>query len=134
MRERSLPLRIFPDRIMRRRQAPGYRDRFGEFQPGSVTEKSLACSIQPDAATGVLTPEGERREEELVIYFPLNPAAAARSAVGDGVDPAPRSAAGLAEADEFDWDGRRWSVESVRTWSRSHARARAVLAFGGEVI
>ena len=43
----TLSLRRFPDRIVRRREAPGDRNNAGEFVPGAITEIELRASVQP---------------------------------------------------------------------------------------
>ena len=39
--------RRFPDRITRRREAPGARNSFGEWIPGATIDEELRASVQP---------------------------------------------------------------------------------------
>ena len=43
---RRLSLRRFPDVIVRRRQAPGGPDHYGEFAPGPITRTALPAAVQ----------------------------------------------------------------------------------------
>lgn len=105
----ALAPRRFPDRIVRRRQEPGTRNRFGEFVPGAVIEIELPASIQPLANEDLDVVEGSRLVERFKAYVPRPGALVA--AFDDR------------QADAVLWGGREFVVEESRSWPRGHTRA-----------
>ena len=106
----KLSVRRFPDTITRKRQAPGTRNRFGEFVPGEVTTTELRASIQPISLEDEDVLEGERLLERLKVYVPEPDALIA--AFGDR------------QADKVDVDGGvDFVVEQSKSWRGSHTRA-----------
>ena len=105
----TLSPRRFPDRITRRRQGPGERNRFGEFEPGAVVETELPASIQPLANEDLDVVEGSRLIERFKVFVPSPDALVA--AFDDR------------QADAVLWDGREFVVEESRSWPGGHTRA-----------
>ena len=101
--------RRFPQTITRRRQAPGGRDSFGEFQPGAIVETEMKESVQPLAIEDKDLEEGARLSEKMKVYLPVQNALVA--AFGDR------------QADKVLYDGIEYVVEESRSWPGGHTRA-----------
>ena len=106
----KLAARRFPDRIVRRRQAPGSRVA-GVYVDGAVTETPLRASVQPVAVEDVLTEGGERLSDRRRLYVP------GRAQL--------RAAADDSEADTVRIDGEVFEIVEVESW-RGHTRAVAL--------
>ena len=143
----ALSPRRFPDTIVRRRQGPGGRNRFGEFEPGATVETLLRASVQPlDLEDRDISGEGARLVERLKVYvlagveyvvgaadsFTWNGDALTwggdaltwgGAARFDPTDP-PMLAAAFEdrEADEVEYGGRTFTVVESRAWP-THTRA-----------
>ena len=105
----TLSLRRFPDRIVRRRQAPGDRNNTGEFVPGVVTDTELRASVQPLKLADADIAGGEQLAETLKVYIAESDALAA--AFEDR------------EADTVLWNGATYTVVESRSWPGGHTRA-----------
>ena len=99
----------FPQTITRKRQAAGTRNRFGEFEPGDVTETEFRASVQPLGLEDEDVVEGSRLLERLKVYIPEPDALLA--AYEDR------------EADKVEFDGVEYIVEQSKSWPGSHTRA-----------
>ena len=64
----KLAARRFPDRIVRRREAPGRRDQFGEWQPGAVERVELRANVQPLSLSDSEMAGGEQLTHRLKAY------------------------------------------------------------------
>ena len=106
----SLAARRFPDRIVRRREGPGARDRHGEYQPGAVVETEFPASVQPLALADNDIAGGAILADRVKVFIPVPDALAA---AGESM-----SADHVVLA-----DGRDFVVEESRSWPRSHTRA-----------
>ena len=104
-------MRRFPERITRRRQAPGERNRAGEFVAGATMEVELPASVQPLALGDADIAGGAQLSETLKIYIPGPDALAA--AFDDR------------EADTVLWRGATFTVTESRSWPR-YSRAIAL--------
>ena len=105
----NFPPGLFPDTITRRRQAPGARNEFGEFEPGEVTEAELSASIQPLSLKDADEVGGVKVSHRLSVHVPEPGALAA------AFDEAP--------ADVVIVDGSEFVVEESQSWRGSHTRA-----------
>lgn len=105
----NLSPRRFPDTITRRRQAPGRRNNFGEWESGATTETTLRASVQPLQIEDSDLPEGTDVLDRVKVYVPIPDALVA--------------AFDSAQADEVLLDGRTYDVVESRSWRRSHTRA-----------
>ena len=105
----TLAPRRFPDRVTRRRQAPGATNAFGEFVPGAITEVEFAASVQPLSLEDSDLTSGASLVERLKIFVPEPGALLA--AFEDR------------EADTVAYGGREFVVEESRSWPGSHTRA-----------
>ena len=105
----TLAPRRFPDRITRRRQAPGETNVFGEFVPGAITEVEFAASVQPLALEDSDLTGGASLVERLKVFVP------AAGALGAAFEDR--------EADEVTYNGVTYVVEESRSWPGSHTRA-----------
>ena len=65
-----LATRRFPDTILRRRQAPGERNRVGEWIEGEIVETELRASVQPLALTDADAAGGVDLSERVKVYVP----------------------------------------------------------------
>ena len=101
--------RRFPHRITRRRQGPGSTNSFGEFEPGTVTEKEFPANVQPLALDDADTVGGVSLVERWIAFVPS--ANALRAAFEDR------------EADHVLAFGTDFVVEESRSWPGSHTRA-----------
>ena len=99
----------FPDRIVRRRQAPGTTNAFGEFEPGATTEVTFAASVQPLSLDDADIAGGVSLHERWVAFVPE--ADALRAAFEDR------------NADTVIVFGTTFVVEESRSWQGSHTRA-----------
>ena len=105
----TLAPRRFPDRITRRRQAPGATNAFGEFVPGAITEVEFAASVQPLALEDADLAGGISVVERWKVFVPE--ADALRAAFDDR------------EADQVVFAATTFVVEESRSWQGSHTRA-----------
>ena len=105
----TLAPRRFPDRITRRRQAPGATNAFGEFVAGAITEVEFAASVQPLALEDSDLTGGASLVERLKVFVPA--AGALLAAFEDR------------EADTVAYLGVEFVVEESRSWPGSHTRA-----------
>ena len=101
--------RRFPDKITRRRQAPGATNSFGEFQPGATTEVTFAASVQPLKLEDSDLAGGVSLVERWVVFVPEPDAL--RAAFEDR------------NADTVIVFGTTFVVEESRSWPGSHSRA-----------
>ena len=99
----------FPHRIVRRRQAPGSTNAFGEFVPGAITEVTFAASVQPLKLDDSDIAGGVALEERWVAYIPEPDAL--RAAFADR------------EADQVVVFGTTFVVEESRSWPGEYTRA-----------
>ena len=104
-----LAARRFPQTITRRRQEPGSRNNFGEFEPGPIIEVDFRASVQPLGVEDLDLPEGTRISDRRKVFVPVPNALAA--AFGD------------AEADHVLIDGVLFVVEESQSWPGSHTKA-----------
>lgn len=105
----TLPPRLFPETVTRRRRTGGGTNQFGEPEPGVVTEIELRASVQPMTLEDSDFAGGVSVSERLSVFVPQ--AGALSPAFGDG------------DADEVVVDGVTFTVESSMAWRGSHTRA-----------
>ena len=105
----TLAPRRFPDRVTRRRQAPGATNSFGEFQPGATTEVTFAASVQPLKLDDADIAGGVSLVERWVVFVPEENALLA--AFEDR------------QADTVIVFSTIFVVEESRSWPGSHTRA-----------
>ena len=110
----TLSLRRFPDRIVRRREAPGDRNGAGEFVPGAITEIELRASVQPLKLADADIAGGAQLSETFKVYIPEPDALAA--AFDDR------------QADAVRWNGATFTVIESRSWPGGHTRATILRA------
>jgi len=101
--------RRFPDRIVRRRQASGYRNDLGVWVPGAVTETELLASVQPLDLSAAALESGSPLQERLKVYVP-EPGALAAAFDDRG-------------ADRVRYAGAEYTVIESRSWPGGHTRA-----------
>ena len=106
----TLSLRRFPDRIVRRRQAPGDRNSAGEFVPGATTDTVFRASVQPLKLADADIAGGVQLAETFKIYIAEPDALAA--AFDD-----------YRQADTVRWNGATYTVVESRSWPHGHTRA-----------
>ena len=144
----ALPLRRFPNEIVRRRQEPGAYNNYGEWEAGSTNETILPASVQPlklgddDLAGGaqlverlkVFCPVGIERHRDDGATLSWGGAAiqwgddrltwGADDRIETTDDPEPLVAAfDDREADKVLYDGHEFVVVESRTWPGRHCRA-----------
>ena len=86
---RRLALRRFPREVIRRRQAPGARNEYGEHVEGGTITAVLPASIQPLSLTDTNTAAGVSLLSRLAVFVPVG----IERVVGDG--------------DVLEWGGER---------------------------
>ena len=140
-------IRRFPQFIVRRRQAAGMRNEYGEFIPGVNATAVLPASVQPVRLEDVDLPEGARLSERLRILVPAGIERVLGTADlmtwngdlllwnGDRMtwggddrfvpgDRNPLIAAfGDARGDEVEIDSMVYTVSESQLWAGSHTRA-----------
>ena len=104
-----LAARRFPNTVTRRRQGPGMRNDYGEFEPGPIAEMTFRASVQPLGVEDLDLPEGSRLSDRRKVFIPVPDAVSA--AFGD------------AEADHVLIDGVLFVVEESQSWPGSHTKA-----------
>ena len=67
---RRLALRRFPNEVIRRRQGPGARNKYGDFEPGAIEETIYPARILPMNLEDLDKVGGERLFERLKVYVP----------------------------------------------------------------
>ena len=101
--------RLFPHRIVRRRQEPGTTNTFGEFVPGGVIEKEFPASVQPLSLDDADTVGGVSLLERWIVFTPEPDAL--RAAFEDR------------EADHVVVFSTTFVVEESRSWPGAFTRA-----------
>ena len=104
----KLPPRRYRDTIIRRRDAPGFRDTYGEWIPGTIIETTLRASVQPMTLQDIDSVAGSRLSDRRKVFVPAPDAL--------------RAATDAAKADRALIGGELFVVEDSMSWP-NHTQA-----------
>ena len=68
---RRLPLRRFPNEVVRQREGPGSRNDFGKWVPGQIVRTILPALVQPISLEDNNLTGGVQLSERLTVHVPV---------------------------------------------------------------
>ena len=104
---RRLALRRFPNEVVRRRQGPGTRNFYGEFEPGPVVETIFPAKILPLSLEDSDFVGGVSLLERLKVFVPRG--IARRRGEGDALEWGGEVLTWNGEP--LRWGRRRWHID-----------------------